>query len=1131
MADFSAALFLSTSWKKNLIYGPATWQLISDFCENTLKKKPDELSAINCTVLDVELSEEQKEDATRHGVTLIPATRSKWLDPDEDPPAVNWFINHNIYYPELGKFKNVGHVVGLSAKTKNAAAAIHGNLFPHAELHQMPSKPAALFVSNAWSKNELGLTGFHRTLIQDFVERKEKAGEDLKAYSTVLDVKISEEQKEDAENCGVTLIPAQRRLGIKAKDDPPKTEWLLNHESYFPDLGMIEDVQYVVGYAPKTGHAAAYIRAKLFPKAKLVLINHASPESHCLEAEEYGVLEFEEKMLQMASLADLLFSIGPVIYEYFQNAYRAEFHGKELSEIPHEEILPIPLACFRGKDPVLRETSTHGILTCGQVDTQKAIERCETMAASIGTAANYLSESQSNINPPSWKIQGVSQQAGQTLVKFLSGKMQCRHIKPTLHPGHSAQSLHRSLQQSHLCLPAPCYVDYSLYGLEAMVSGLPTATYNHTHLARFITQYLTEHTDNCVVGTEEKNLSKRILKDLQDIPLAFKKAKDLKTDLLQSEVISASCAKFASLLTTNVKQQTGTYQNDHRLKADEKDFPVNVSLDEEMLQKRLTELEKQTQAVSVQLRRLQEMKKNEVKTGWGECEQGLKRRVKAVLADEDSCNEVKKVCKEKVGLDPNTLGTGSLGILLKILTLYYLYRVKQTCRSRNLAKALEPLLITDEMRKIAATVGITLQLKAMYDMAKFEEIELFFINRDGGGVQPVTFYGETEDDGHCNLDSKGEEPPLSQQASDQVVVTASDQVVVTASDQVVVTASEQVVEQISQTKLEQKLEEELIQHDEPTQPITAAQESQARSLLPIKPSKQQLTDSDIRYLALAESKVQSLQTQLDISESIVESLQSQLEKACTEKQIMETQLAEALKEKSQFEKQCQEYMQRCHSAEKVVSTQLSDIHALTDKLEKLDSKNIEKLQIKLKEQDKVITELKTKLSQLSDAQSDIELQKILAESPQPGEQIITSETVHKEVIETSADDGYIETKIAEMEEDERPKPELTGRDRSEMETATPTQPEMTGRDGSEMETATSTQPEMTGRDGSEMETATPTQPEMTVRDGSEMETATPTQPEMTVREGSEMETATSTQPEMTVRMEVRWRQPHQHNLR
>ncbi|XP_070573519.1 uncharacterized protein [Ptychodera flava] len=754
MADFSAALFLSTSWKKNS-YGPATWQLISDFCEETLKKKPDELSAIYCTVLDVEVSEEQKEDAARHGVTLILATRSKWLDPDEDPPGLHWLINHNTYYPELGKLKNVGHVVGLSAKTKNVAPVIHGNLFPHAKLHQMPSRPAALFVSDAWSNDKLGLTGFNRSLVQHFCERKAKAGEVLKAYSTVLDVKITDDQKTDAESCGVTLIPAQRKMGIEAKADPPRTEWLLNHESYFPDLGKIENVEYVVGYSPKTGHAAANIRANLFPKAKLVLINHASPESACLEAEECGISNFEEKMLQMASEADLLFSIGPVIYEYFQNAYRAEFHGKDLSEIPHEEILPIPLACFRGKDPVLRETTTHGILTCGQVDTQKAIEQCGTMAVSIGTAANRLSESQSNINPPSWKIQGVSQQADNTVVKFLSDMMQCPHIKPTLHPGHSAMSLHISLQQSHLCLPAPWYMDYSFYGFEAMVSGLPTAAYKHTHLARFIEKYLEEHADRVVVEPMEAE-SEKILKHLQNTPLAFKKAKALKTDLVNSDIISESSARFASLLTTTVKQQTSVDSTDQVGRRDEKgeskshdtsqqpdesstirqqtvprnkgnanektetqpeeimgnendditlqdSLAANIGLDDTEYHRCLKELEKQVQALPVQLKTQKEEMMNNLKAVRRDCKQALKRRVEDVLGDQDGCQEIKKACKQKLGdVDPSSLTAKSLAILLRFLTLYNLYRLKQTCRSGSLARAFEPLLITDEMREIAA---------------------------------------------------------------------------------------------------------------------------------------------------------------------------------------------------------------------------------------------------------------------------------------------------------------------------------------------------------------------------------------------------------------------------------------------
>ncbi|XP_070573222.1 uncharacterized protein [Ptychodera flava] len=1014
--------------------------MIKDICEHTLKKK-SELLAIYCTVLDVELSEEQREDATRYGVTLIPATRPKWSKPDEDPPVIIWLLNHNNYYPGLAKIEDVTHVVGLSAKTHNAASAIYESLFPQAKLYLVTSKPAALFVGDSWNKDELGLTGFHRTLVQDFCERKAKAGEDLKAYSTVLDVKISDDQKIDADNCGVTLIPAQRNDKADQRDNTPRFEWLLYHEIYYPDLKELENVQYVIGYAPNTGRAAANIRAEFFTGAKLVLINHARPESNCLQAKEYGVAEFEEKMLQMASKADVLFSIGPWIHEYFQNKYAAEINGKDLSVIPHEEILPRPNECFLQKTPKDRQTTQHHILTCGQMDTQEAIERCKKVSVSIGTAADRRKEHYKN--PPEWKIQGVSKQAGKDEQKSLADASQSPYIYPTLQPGHSVKSLLISLQQSHLCLPSTCYWDYSFYGLEAIAFGLPTAVNENSHLANFVMKYLDLWADYCIVRTGEDKLSSKIIQHLAQMPKSFRKAKALKVALKNCGHITESFAKFASLL-----KGSGQRENQDGCGYQENiDFLIKVALYEEILQKRVREIEKQTQALDAQLRQLQERKKNEVKAAWRECEQGLKRRVRAVLADEDSCNEVKKVWKKKAGLAPDTLATKSLGISLKILTLYHLYRVKQTCRSRSLAEAFEPLLITDEMREIAAKVGITLQLKATYDTVKFEEIELFFINRDGGGLQPVTFHDEIEDDGHRNIDSKDEEPPLSQQESDRAVVSASDQVVVKASGQI--------VEQNSQTNLEQKLEEELIiQRDEPTQSITEGQGAHASSLLPIKPSKQQLTDSDIRYLASDESKVQSLQTKLDISESKIESLQSQLQKACTEKQILETQLAEAVLKKSQLEKQCQEYMQLYHSAEKAVSAQLSDIHVLKAKLERLDPKNIEDLQTKLQEQNKVITELKTKLSQLSDKQSDIELKKKIAEILQLGEQTITSEMVIKDTtMAYSVDDIYTKPKFTDIAKDDLTQPENTGKKGFEMKTATPTQPEMTARERHEEETA------------------------------------------------------------------------------
>ncbi|XP_070571563.1 uncharacterized protein [Ptychodera flava] len=716
-------LCISTIWDKT------TRRVISNFCKATLHTTPNsKIPTVYCTFLDVEVSEETKNEAARYGVTLITASRNELIDPLEDPPGIHWLINHNNYYPGLRELKTIGYVVGLSTKTKNAACVIHRSLFPEAKLHHIPSKPAAGFVAHAWDKDELGLTGFHRSLVEDFCERKAKAGEVLKAYSTVVDVKISDDQKKDAQSCSF--------------------EWLVNHESYYPYLGKIENVQYVIGYAPKTGLAAAYIREKLFPGAKLVLINHACPESNCLQVEEPGFVEFEEKMLLMASKADLVFSIGPQIHQYFQNAYRTEVNSKILSEIPHEEILPRPISCTLWEEPTEKEIGEHHIVTCGQIDTKKAIERCDTMAASIGTAANLLKASHGALNPPRWKIQGVSDQAGNKIVQYLSHKMQCPHIKPILYPGHSAKYLVRSLQQSHLCLPVPSYVDYSYYGMEAMVSGLPTAVDEDSHLAHFIKKHFMEHATNCIVSaqTAENNLTSRILKHIQNAPVAFKQAKALKKDLEESAVIATACARFTTLLTCTVKRGTRDANKDYGLQSAIEDIlEVQIVLDDSVLQQHLREETTQAQ-----------ISQDHAEKTIDKLKAALKRKVDEVVADEDSCKEVKEICKKILDdVDLKGLVAKSLGILIRFLALYTLYKLKHTCRSGSLAKAFEPLLITDDMRKMAAAAEIKLQLKATYDTKKFKEVELFFINRDGGGVQPVKFsnaFAKEDNDGDTFFD-------------------------------------------------------------------------------------------------------------------------------------------------------------------------------------------------------------------------------------------------------------------------------------------------------------------------------------------------------------------------------------------
>ncbi|XP_070574556.1 uncharacterized protein [Ptychodera flava] len=153
------------------------------------------------------------------------------------------------------------------------------------------------------------------------------------------------------------------------------------------------------------------------------------------------------------------------------------------------------------------------------------------------------------------KIQGVSEEAGKTEQKILANASGSPYVYPILQPGHSRKSLLKSLQQSHLCLPSPCYWDYSFYGLEAMTFGLPTSVQYDSHLGHFVMKHLEMHVDYCVVRRSEGKLLEKISQHLEETSVAFKKARALKTALAKCEAITLSFAKFASLLEETITQE------------------------------------------------------------------------------------------------------------------------------------------------------------------------------------------------------------------------------------------------------------------------------------------------------------------------------------------------------------------------------------------------------------------------------------------------------------------------------------------------------------------------------------------------------------------------------------------------
>ncbi|XP_070566174.1 uncharacterized protein [Ptychodera flava] len=707
-----------------------TSSIIRDFRERDLDGDQD--TEIHCAILDVKVTEEQKRDAENVGVKLIPVTMEKMLNPNADLPGENCFLFHEHYYPQLKHLQDLQHVAGYLFNGKNTAAAIHESFFPEAKLHQLDipeAQPGALFVNDDWDENDCGLTGFHRTLVQDFCARKAKDGKAVKAYSTVLDVKISKEKKIDAKNCGVTLIPAVRKEGTEPEEDQPELKWLLNHEIYFPDLKKLKNIKHVIGYAPKTARAAADILEQLFKDADLVMINHAYNDHNCLW--DVNRERLDEKMLKMASKADIIFSIGPKMHEYFRNQYRANVDERELAKIPHAQLFPKPRSSFFLKDPYPPlETNTRRILTYGQLNTHKSLKPCEELASSISNVIGKIEVS--NVNALDWQILGVPAKGNHIkIIRSIENKLKSKNMKPQFSSHYSAKTLLTRLHQSDLCLPASCFTDYGFCGMEAMATAKPTFAFENTDLGQLMKKHIPMEADKCVVRNDTE-LSDKIINAVDDMNLAFGKAKIVKKALIECIVHDKSYSRFAGLLTPK-KKTTGQISEPRNMNTRNSEdcqsdtiISIHVKLDEDVYRQYL-----QQNADSTSHQRRDTVLKS--------CEKCMKKRAADVIDSDTDAEKVRKTCIDEFGEGVETTGmiVDSLKVCVDIPRLANLYRLEGSCQSESLSDALEPILITDEMREEAATVGIPLKLKATYDQSKFDKLELYFLNRDGGGIQPM----------------------------------------------------------------------------------------------------------------------------------------------------------------------------------------------------------------------------------------------------------------------------------------------------------------------------------------------------------------------------------------------------------
>ncbi|XP_070570892.1 uncharacterized protein [Ptychodera flava] len=562
----------------------------------------------------------------------------------------------------------------------------------------------ALFVFHTWDKDKFGLPATHRNLIKDFCRRKRNV---IKVYATTLDLRLSEAQEKDANDIGVHLIVAERNKWANEKQDPAVLRWLLDHKVHYQRLDELKNVKYVIGYTPETHSAAADIREKLFPDADLVLIN-------CSTASKENGDEFDYKMLDAASEADLLFSLGPLTHKHFEIEYRAERNGKRLCDIPHREIAPIPnVSCKWANIP--KDITEPVLFTYGRIDDEEALKRCGPIAAAIG---NFSSAWKKHVRGKvTWKIQGISEVMEKRSREFFDDSLKNGNTKLQPYFNTSIDKLTTHLFQSHLCIPLPSTDQSHFDGIEAMSSAVPLVSIEDTHLAEFIGKYLKEYMDSCIVEKTEGHLTNHIQRVFSNIPLAFEKAERLRKTYISSKQTQNTYEEFAALLTPSQNERPSEDNTAER------PLEVTFSLPEDAYRRYRQSEVQHTNAERVSRQDAE----------WSDLVSLFAKVIDTILESEERCQQVHHVIKDKCGsVRISFMKKESLVVTLDVPRLVNLYRLERTTKSGSLAEAMEPLLVTDEMKAKAKRAGIPghlMKLQVTYNQATFQAIRRFLIKR------------------------------------------------------------------------------------------------------------------------------------------------------------------------------------------------------------------------------------------------------------------------------------------------------------------------------------------------------------------------------------------------------------------
>ncbi|XP_078572724.1 uncharacterized protein LOC144859718 [Branchiostoma floridae x Branchiostoma japonicum] len=382
-------------------------------------------------------------------------------------------------------------------------------------------KHAVLLVNDEYGTAKGGVSTMNRQVARVLRSRK------VKVYNTVL---YPDERVDD----GVQLLFPEVQKGDQRK---PILDWLTyDHRSRYPSLP--EDIGYIIGHVDITSKAARALKEQRLQHAKFFLFGHVIPEDtehYKSDERAMGIGDKRKAIQDDMEHADAIFSVGPVIYDYYQNEMR--------ESKPHYMFLPKPSDIFFNTKRTYVETETKVVLSIGRVKGVEKLKGYDLVASAMPDVIQRFPRAK-------WRVKGIRKNDFQRSKEIIDANIRSGSFHFTPLEYGTQEDLCRDIQQAHVVVMVSRAEPFGLVGLEAIAAGVPVIISERSGLAEFIKKDLDPEFDRNIVemeGNDEedaKRLAKKIIKILEKGKKEHDAAQRLKDRLWESKYWEKSHEQF-----------------------------------------------------------------------------------------------------------------------------------------------------------------------------------------------------------------------------------------------------------------------------------------------------------------------------------------------------------------------------------------------------------------------------------------------------------------------------------------------------------------------------------------------------------------------------------------------------------